>query len=112
MIQVHKRQCSVAAVIKSNFGNRIVNVEWGQHKALFAETLEIKGIDKVGIVIEILKVISEGYNVNISKINIESNAGVFLGLFEVIIHDTNDINNLINNLIKIKEINSVQRIQK
>ena len=49
---------------------------------------------------------------SISKINIESNAGVFLGLFEVIIHDTKDINNLINNLIKIKEINSVQRVQK
>ncbi|MBP1637819.1 MAG: (p)ppGpp synthetase SpoT/RelA, partial [Bacteroidetes bacterium] len=103
MIQVHKRQCSVAAIIKSNFGNRIVNVEWGAHKALFAETLEIKGIDKIGIVIEILKIISEGYNVNIRKMNIESNAGLFTGLFEVIIHDTNDINNLINNLIKIKE---------
>jgi len=112
MIQVHKRQCSVAAIIKSNFGNRIVNVEWGAHKALFAETLEIKGIDKIGIVIEILKIISEGYNVNIRKMNIESNAGLFTGLFEVIIHDTNDINNLINNLIKIKEINSVQRLQK
>ena len=112
MIQVHKRQCSVAAIIKSNFGNRIVNVEWGTHNAFFAETLEIKGIDKIGIVIEILKVISEENNVNVSKINIESNAGVFLGLFEVIIHDTKDINNLINNLIKIKEINSVQRVQK
>ena len=102
----------MAAIIKSNFGNRIVNVECGTHNAFFAETLEIKGIDKIGIVIEILKVISEENNVNVSKINIESNAGVFLGLFEVIIHDTKDINNLINNLIKIKEINSVQRVQK
>lgn len=112
MIQVHKRQCSVAAVIKSNFGNRIINVEWGAHKALsFVETLEIRGIDKIGIVIEILKVISEGYSVNIRKISIESDAGVFLGLFEVIVHDTKDINNLINNLMKINEINSVQRLQ-
>ncbi len=112
MIQIHKRQCSVAAVIKSNFGNRIVNVEWGAHKALtFLELLEIRGIDKVGILIEILKVISEGYRVNIKKITIESENGLFTGYFEVLVHDTEDISNLISNLLIIPEINSVHRVQ-
>ena len=112
MIQVHKRQCSLAAVIKSNFGNRIVNVEWGAHKAqTYVELLEVRGIDKVGILIEMLKVISEGYSVNIKKITIESDNGLFVGYFEVLVHDTEDLNNLISNLLLIPEINSVHRVQ-
>ena len=112
MIQVHKRGCSLAAVIKSNFGNRIVNVEWGAHKAqTYVELLEVRGIDKVGILIEMLKVISEGYSVNIKKITIESDNGLFVGYFEVLVHDTEDLNNLISNLLLISEINSVHRVQ-
>ncbi|MFA5044391.1 MAG: RelA/SpoT family protein [Paludibacter sp.] len=109
---IHKRQCQVGAKLKSNFGERIVSADWATHKVLsFLERLEIKGIDKKGILIEILKVISDGYGVNISSINIETNAGIFIGLFSIYVHDTEEINNLCRNIIKIKEINSVQRIQ-
>ena len=112
MIHVHKRQCPVAAKLKSSFGERLVSVDWATHKALsFVETLEIKGIDKKGVLIEILKVVSEGYGVNISKMNIETDAGIFVGRFFIYVHDTEDINNLCKNIIKIKEVNSVQRIQ-
>lgn len=112
LIQVHKRQCTVAATIKSNFGNRIVNLEWGAQKGLtFTETLEVKGIDKVGMLIEILRIISDEYNVNMRRISIESDQGLFVGFFEVVVHDTEDINNLVTNLLKLPEVNSVQRIQ-
>jgi GTP pyrophosphokinase len=77
----------------------------------FVEVLEIKGIDKKGVLIEILKVISEGYGVNIKKMNIETNAGMFVGRFYIYVHDTEDINNLCKNIIKISEIKSVQRVQ-
>jgi len=112
MIIVHKRQCPVAAKLKSSFGERLVSVDWATHKALsFIEVLEIRGIDKKGVLIEILKVVSEGYGVNISKMNIETDAGIFVGRFYIYVHDTEDINNLCKNIIKIKEVNSVQRIQ-
>jgi len=109
---VHKRQCKVAAKLKSSFGERIVSVDWATHKILsFVEALEIRGIDKKGVLIEILKIISDGYGVNIKKMNIETDAGIFVGHFYIYVHDTEDINNLCKNIIKIKEINSVQRIQ-
>jgi len=111
-IIVHKRQCPVAAKLKSSYGERIVSAEWATHKVLsFVEILEIKGIDKKGVLIQILKVISDGYGVNINKMNIETDAGIFVGRFYIYVHDTEDINNLCRNIIKIKEINSVQRIQ-
>ncbi|MFV0392119.1 MAG: RelA/SpoT family protein [Paludibacteraceae bacterium] len=111
-IVVHKRQCKIANVIKSNFGNRIVNVEWGTYtSSSFVESLEIRGIDKTGLMIEILRIISEEYNVNIRKITIESESGLFTGVFEVLVHDTDDINNLVSNITKIPEVNSVHRLQ-
>ena len=111
MIIVHKRQCPVAAKLKSSYGERLISLDWATHKVLsFLEVLEIRGIDKKGVLIEILKVISENYGVNINKMNIETDAGIFVG-FHIYVHDTEDINNLCKNIIKIKEINSVQRIQ-
>jgi GTP pyrophosphokinase len=77
----------------------------------FLEVIEIKGIDKKGILIKILKVISDGYGVNINKMSLEADAGIFVGRFHIFVHDTEEINSLCNNVIKIKEINSVQRIQ-
>jgi GTP pyrophosphokinase len=112
MMTIHKRQCPTAAKIKSSFGERIISVEWATHKVFsYVETLEIKGIDKKGILIEILKVISDGYGVNISSINIETNAGIFIGKFHIYVHDKEEIDNLCRNIRRIKEINSVQRIQ-
>jgi GTP pyrophosphokinase len=111
-VVIHKRQCPVATKLKSNYGERIISAEWSTHKILsFEEVLEIKGIDKKGVLIQILKVVSEGYGVNISKINIDTNAGIFVGRFHIFVHDTEDIENLCKNIIKIREVNSVQRIQ-
>ena len=111
-VMVHKRQCPIASKLKSNFGNSIISAKWATHKALsFHEVIEIRGIDKKGVMIEILRVISEQYGVNISKINIETEAGIFVGLFHIYVHDTQEIENLCKNINKIKEVNSTQRLQ-
>ena len=112
IVIVHKRQCPVAAKLKSNYGNNIVSVKWGVHKGLnYQEVLEIQGIDKKGVLIEILHVISEQYGVNISKINIDTEAGIFTGLFYVNVHSKQEIENLCKKINKIKEVNSTKRIQ-
>jgi len=112
MLIIHKRQCPKAAKLKSSYGNRLVSAKWATHKGLsFVEVLEVKGIDKKGVLIEILKVISEKYGGNIYKMNIETNAGIFFGRFFIYVHDTEDIEILCKNIMKIKEVSSVQRVQ-
>ena len=112
IVIIHKLQCQTAAKLKSNFGQRLVSARWETHKALsFIEILEIKGIDKKGVMIEILKVISEKYGGNIARINIETDDGIFVGRFHIYVHDTEDIEILCKNIIKIEEVNSVQRVQ-
>ncbi|MDR1584833.1 MAG: RelA/SpoT family protein [Prevotellaceae bacterium] len=109
---VHKRQCPAALKLKTNFGNRIVSVEWGIHKGhSFIELIEIKGIDKKGVMMEILKIISESYGFNINRINIETNAGIFIGQLYVYVHDTHEIDALCRQISKISEVNSVRRVQ-
>ncbi|MDD3079297.1 MAG: RelA/SpoT family protein [Paludibacter sp.] len=108
---IHKRNCPTAAKLKTNYGDRLVSAQWATHKALsFVEVLEIKGIDKKGVLIEILKIISEKYGGNIYKMDIETNAGIFVGHFFIYVHDTEDIELLCKNIRKIDEVSSVQRV--
>jgi hypothetical protein len=68
--------------LKSSFGERLELVDWVTHKAIsFVEIPKIKCIDKNGVLIKILKVVSERYGVNINKMNIETNVGIFVVLF-------------------------------
>lgn len=111
-LHIHKRNCPKVAKLKSSFGKQLVSVKWATNKGLsFIQTLEIKGIDKKGVMIEILKVISEKFGGNISKINIETNDGIFIGHFSVYVHDTEDVENLCRNIRLIPEVTSSQRLE-
>lgn len=111
IVNIHRRECTTAAKLKSNFGNNLVSAKWSAHNTLtFNEVLEIRGIDKKGVLIQILHVISEQYGVNISKIHIETNAGIFIGQFYIYVHGKQEIETLAKNINKIKEVNSTRRI--
>jgi len=111
-VVVHKVQCPVAAKLKASQGERIISVKWDMHKLLsFEEVIEIRGIDKKGVLMKILKVISESYDLNISKIDIETTAGIFIGKFRIFIHDTKEIDDIRKDVLKIPEINSMSRIE-
>ncbi len=110
-IIVHKCDCPVATKRKASFGEKIVTAEWATHKMLsFPAVIEVKGFDKTGILIEILRVISEEYSVNMQKVDFETHDGIFDGTIKLYVHDTEDINNLCMKISKIKEVESVNRI--
>jgi GTP pyrophosphokinase len=110
-ITIHKSHCPVSLKIKSSSGNKLRSVEWRTHKVLsFPAILEIKGIDEVGVLKEIARIISEDYSINISKINIETKDGIFNGLLHIYVYSVEDINNLCMNLLKIAAVKSVNRI--
>ena len=70
----------------------------------------MKGIDKVGLLNQITQVISKLLNVNIRKLEIESDDGLFEGRVQVYVHDTDDVEVIIDNLKKIPDIKTVARI--
>lgn len=108
---IHKRQCPIATKLKSSQGNRLLAAVWNTHRTmLFTTNISIKGIDDFGLLNEITQVISKHLNVNIHKLSIESNEGIFEGQLEVYVYDVDDINKLCTTLRQIKNVQSVTRI--
>ena len=109
---IHKRQCPVAAKLKSSYGNRIIATVWDTHKVLsFLVYIYIKGIDSIGLLNEITQVISRQLNVNIRKLDIETNDGIFEGKVQLYVHDVDDVKAICDNLRKIQNIKSVTRVE-
>lgn len=108
-IEIHKRSCPVAMKLKSSYGNRILDTKWDMHKQLFFDAIiEIKGIDRIGMLNEVTQVISEELNVNIHKITLSCDEGIFEGVLDLRIHDRDDVKTIIS---KLKKINGLQEIK-
>ena len=112
-IIIHKRQCKVAAKLKSGDGNRLLAVQWETGKALdFPVNIYIQGIDAMGILHKVADIVTEELNVNIRKIFIETIDGLFEGHIQLYVHDVEDVKNIIKNLRKIEEMKVVTRVEK
>jgi GTP pyrophosphokinase len=110
-LQIHKIACPQALTLKSRFGNRIISCQWAGHKAFsFPASIQVNGIDRMGILSDITHVITNDLSVNMNRLLIESKDGFFEGQIEVSVHDVGDIHTLLNRLQKIKGVKSVKRI--
>lgn len=110
-VVVHKRSCPIAMRLKSSFGERILNTEWSSHKnASFEATLEVKGLDSIGVLNDITRTISEAFSVNIQRLVIEAKDGMFEGRIKMKVHDVEDIQKMCVTLSKNKNIKSVGRV--
>ena len=109
---IHKRQCPVAVKLKSSYGNRIIATQWDTHKDLsFLVTIYVRGIDGVGVLNEVTQVISRQLNVNIRKLVIDANDGIFEGKIQLYVHDVDDVRTICNNLKQVQHIKEVARIE-
>ncbi|WP_165020390.1 RelA/SpoT family protein [Dysgonomonas sp. ZJ279] len=110
-VEVHSINCPVGLKLKASHGNKIVNLEWDDSAQLASlTTIIITGIDRVGMLSDITRIIS-GSLLNIKSLNIESNDGIFEGRIVVYVHDVDDIQVLSSQLSKIDGVKTVNRIQ-
>jgi GTP pyrophosphokinase len=109
-VEVHKRSCQTGVKLKSNFGDRIVEVAWGDYiQYSFLATIVFTGIDRVGILIDILSKLSEDITVNIKSVNVSANDGIFEGIFNVHVHSTEDVDMLCAKIAKVEGVKTVHR---
>ena len=96
--------------MQSQYAYRVISAKWidSSHQG-FKATLEITGVDNLGLINEVTKVISSILNVNIHSINISGDEGFFHGMITVHIKNNNQLNNLIQKLLKIEGIEKVTR---
>ena len=109
-IKIHRHDCPNAVRLQSNFAYRILKAKWidSNNKESIA-LLNIKGIDRVGLVNEVTQILSTNLKVNIQSINISSLDGIFDGLITVVIEDKQSLDSVIKTLKKAEGISSVKR---
>ena len=110
-IEIHKRACPVADKLKTSYGNRILDIKWDMHRKLYFDaTIRISGIDRLGMLNEITQVISSQMNVNIHKILITCEEGIFEGTIEMRVHDRANVHAIMDNLKKIQDLKEIAEI--
>ncbi|MBO4814948.1 MAG: bifunctional (p)ppGpp synthetase/guanosine-3',5'-bis(diphosphate) 3'-pyrophosphohydrolase [Muribaculaceae bacterium] len=109
-VVVHKMDCPTALKLKSSYGGQIVNTRWAAMRQKFLASISIEGIDRLGILQEIIYLISTNLAINIRKLNIGADGGVFHCELDVFINDTEVVNKLCKRLKKVKGVNSAVRI--
>ncbi|MCO4292232.1 bifunctional (p)ppGpp synthetase/guanosine-3',5'-bis(diphosphate) 3'-pyrophosphohydrolase [Solitalea sp. MAHUQ-68] len=109
-IKIHRTNCPNAVKLMSKFGYRIVKARWtNQQEIAFLAGIRIRGIDDVGVINNITKVISSDFKVNIRSITVDSHDGIFEGSIMLYVNDTDHLNNLIKQLSDTKGVLSAYR---
>ena len=111
-IIVHKATCDELNRLAAQYGKNIVKeeIKWSQHKAMsYLVTLELRGIDRQGLLLDLAKVVSDDFNINIREVNIHSHDGIFEGNVSLYVKDAESLHAVMDKLRKIKGIESVKR---
>jgi GTP diphosphokinase / guanosine-3',5'-bis(diphosphate) 3'-diphosphatase len=109
-IKIHRTSCPNALELLSNHGNRVIKARWTSQKEIaFLAGLRIVGTDRVGLINDVTKVISNELKVNMRSITVDSDAGIFEGTIKLFVNNTQHLDHLIQNLSKVEGILKVSR---
>ena len=110
-VTIHKKSCPVANDLASKEGHRIVSAKWSKHFMMsYLARISLEGIDRVGVLSDLTRVISLVLGVNMRKLHIETHDEIFEGFIDLYVHNTDDLDKLIRALSKVKGIERVKRV--
>jgi GTP pyrophosphokinase len=109
-IKIHRTNCPNAPELLSNHNNRVIKAKWtSQHEVSFLTGLKVIGTDRVGLINDVSKIISEELKVNMSSIAFRSDQGIFEGEIMLYVNDTRHLDLLISKLEKVEGVVKVAR---
>ncbi|WP_243471286.1 MULTISPECIES: RelA/SpoT family protein [Winogradskyella] len=110
-IKVHKKNCPNAVSLQSNYAYRIISAKWiDSSQSTYTSHIKLSGIDNLGLVNDITKLISENLHVNMKSISFSSDDGIFNGDITVEVKNQTMLKNLMDKLKKINGIDKVVRV--
>ncbi|MFN4086022.1 MAG: RelA/SpoT family protein [Spirosomataceae bacterium] len=111
-IKIHRNACPNAQKLLSSYGNRVIKARWSSQLAQsFLVSITLTGIDRVGIIQDISRIISAELHINMRGLQVETRDGIFDGTIKVYVNDTKHLDTLINKLSQIEGIDHIARIQ-
>lgn len=108
-IEVHKKTCEEAERLASKYGNMMVVPRWVALEQDFPIRISLKGIDRLGLLSEISSFISKTLGINMRKLNLSTENGVFEGFIELLVKDKSLLDNMVSGLKSIEGIEDVVR---
>ncbi|MDC0230746.1 RelA/SpoT family protein [Aureispira] len=111
-IKIHRTTCPNAEYLQATFGYRIKHAEWvdSSNTSFIAELL-ITGMDDMGVVQSLSNLITDKHKINMRGFSMNGKEGHFEGRVSVVVKNKDQLNELILELKKLKEVNTVARIQ-
>ena len=111
-VTIHKKSCPKANDLASKEGHRIVSAKWSKHFMMsYLARISLEGIDRVGVLSDLSRVISLVLGVNMRKLHIETHDEIFEGFIDLYVHNTDDLDKLIKAISKVKGIERVKRVE-
>ena len=113
-ITIHKSTCDNLIKLAAQSGENIIKeqeIKWSQQRAVsYLATIEVQGVDRAGIILDLTKVITTDFNINMRTISIHSHDGIFEGTISIYVRDIENLNVLLDNIRHIKGIDKVKRL--
>ncbi|MEZ4799432.1 MAG: RelA/SpoT family protein [Flavobacteriales bacterium] len=111
-IKIHRTNCPNAQELLSKYAYRVIKARWSNKELVqFEVGIKFSGIDDVGLVQKITNIISTDMNVNMKAISFEANNGIFQGKVVVLVHDTEHLSSLVDQLKAVEGVLTVERIE-
>ncbi|MGA0197228.1 MAG: RelA/SpoT family protein [Schleiferiaceae bacterium] len=112
-LKVHRDDCPNAVLLQSRFANRTLKAKWIDKKGTFATiNLLIEGMDRMGLVNDVTKVISSELSLNIKAISFAVDDGLFTGQVTIEVADKVALTDTITNIKQLEGISTVSRVGK
>ena len=113
-ITIHKSTCDTLVRLAAQSGDNIIkesDIKWSQQKSIsYLATIEVQGLDRAGIILDLTKLITTDFNINMRTISIHSHDGIFEGTIGIYVKDIDSLNVLLDNIRHIKGIDKVKRM--
>lgn len=108
---IHRTSCPKAISLMSNFGSQIIQTKWVEDRSdvSFLAAIIVVGLDKQGMLSDLIRIISRQMKLNIRKVTIESHGGMFEGRFDIFVYNKAEIDKLSKRMEELPHVYTVTR---
>ena len=109
-LQIHRSDCPKAIQLSARYGNNIVKAKWQPKSEIaFLAELKITALDSAGLLNRMTNLLSNEMKLNLHSLHMEAKNDVVEAIISIYVHNTNELDDLINKLNHLKEVQKVVR---
>ena len=110
-LQIHRSNCPKAIEMMSRYGNNIVKAKWQPKSEIaFLAGLQITALDNMGLLNKMTDLFSNELKLNLHSLQMESKQDLVEATVSVYVHNTKELDLLIERLNQFREVKKVVRL--